>query len=272
MPGCGVTEVSETVRVSLRDISESAYRAFRAHGATHGEASITAQMVLQAEISGGRGIEAIVEDRAAPPWSQQPLDLSDVSSGAGTHLVLQSGLGGWIRVAPFAVELLASADARITAIPLVAARQGTTVVDLTLLDALTQELSRVCGVGFAAVSVPAGLVRWARPDGSMGIGAVEETPASWHEGLLAGGVVVMRDASHLRTADLRWVGPGERRQARAALGRAGVQVDSVLWYRARAAARGFSSPRADRYAAQWTADARALTPPLIPACPGPEGP
>ena len=150
-----------------------------------------------------------------------------------------------LRVAPLAVELVASGDARIVGVPIAAAdssQHGAADTDLALLDAVTLELARVCGVGIAVVACPSRRARWARPDGSMGIGTLDSLPTPWQQVLAGPGVLALRDVDPLRRAELRWVSADDRVRARAEAGSAGVTVDADLWHRVREASRRYLVP------------------------------
>ena len=243
-----MTTTATTTRVSLRDISEVAYRCLRTHGATHGEARAAAEMVLQAELAGGGGLTALLGDLGAPSWVHEPLELSAVSDraeGRRASVVLGSPDNRVLRVAPLAVELVASGDARVVAVPLEAvgpSQHGADPVDLTLLDAVTLELARVCGVGIAVVACPSARVRWARPDGSIGAGTLKSLSTSWQQMLTTPGLLALRDVAALREVDLTWVSADDRALARAVAGSTGVTVDASLWQRVKEASRGFLVP------------------------------
>lgn len=62
----------QTVRVSLREIRECAFRALTAHGASHGEAWTAARLVLHASVLDVSAIGVLVADLAQPMWSRTP--------------------------------------------------------------------------------------------------------------------------------------------------------------------------------------------------------
>lgn len=187
---------TDTTRVSLRDLFEAAFRALKAHGASHGEARAAAQMVLQAELFGGSGLAALLADLQNPSWSHTPIEVSSAPGGAAGgpgHVVLRSPDGNrLLREGPLAVELVASADAHIAAVP-------TAVTGSMLLDGVALEVARVSDAGVVVVvcgSEPprdetakeaphqSGHVRLARPDGSLGAGILDPLPGSWQQSTL----------------------------------------------------------------------------------------
>ena len=258
------TTTTPTSRASLRDVNEAAFRCLIAHGASHGEAKAAAQMVLQAELVGGGGLRALLDDLNASPWSRGQIEISATpgdAEGDRGHLVLRSPEGNrMLRVAPLAVELVASGDARLVGVP--TSVTDPDPLDAALLDAVTLELARVCGVGIAVVTCPStgsppdaadggagegsspqsGRVRWARPDGSMGVGILDSLPSPWQRVLTGPGVLALRDVGPLRDVALRWISAEDRVRRRAAAGAAGLLVDADLWRSVQEASRRYLVP------------------------------
>lgn len=254
-----VTPKSMT-RVSLRDISEAAYRGLTAHGASHGEARTAARMVLQAELIGGGGIAALLDDLVNKPWSGAAVEVSGPAVGTADQtgqLVLRSPEGNrLLREAPLAVELVTSGgDARVVAVP-------TAVAGSALLDAVTLEIARASGVGVGVVICPSwqsrsedasggsnhasaqqpSQLRWARPDGSMGVGTLDQLPATWQQLLDGPGVLALKDIEQVSDVELNWISAEDRAQIRAQAAVDGLMVEADLWPRVYEAARRYLVP------------------------------
>ncbi|MDO5712356.1 MAG: hypothetical protein Q4P32_11530, partial [Micrococcales bacterium] len=247
-------------RVSLRDISEAAFRGLTVHGASHGEARAASRRVLQAELVGGGGLAALLNDLASQPWKRAPVEVLGApvgTTGETGHLVLRSPEGNrLLREAPLAVELVASGgDARVVAVP-------TAVAGSALLDALTLEIARASGVGVGVVICPSsqlrsevgwggsgdapaqqpGQLRWARPDGSMGVGNLDRLPATWQQLIDGPGVFALRDIEQFDDVELSWISAQDRTRTRTQAAAGGVIVDADLWRSVYAAARRYLVP------------------------------
>lgn len=249
------TTTTSTSRVSLRDLNEAAFRALMAHGASHGEARAAARMVLQAELTGGGGLAALREDLAAQPWSRTPVEIVDVpdrvnAQGGGVELRSPGG-NRLFREAPLAVELVASGgDERSVKVHCAVA--GPSLLDAVLLEAArVSEAAVAVVIGSATeladtsrgVTQPSAQVRWARPDGSLGVGTVSHRPSGQVSPTMEGeGIVALSDVEGLGELDLRWTSADELAQARANAAAVGLTVDTPAWDSVYAASRRYLVP------------------------------
>ncbi len=247
--------MQSTTRVSLRDISEAAFRGLTVHGASHGEARAASRMVLQAEVMGGGGLAVLLDDLASQPWSGAPVEVSGTTGETG-HLLLHSPEGNrLLREAPLAVELVASGDdASVVAV-------RTAVAGSALLDAMTLEIARARDVGVGVVICPScqprseaasgvgggsaqqpNQLRWARPDGSLGIGTLNQLPATWQQLIDGPGVLALKDIEQLGDVELSWISAEYRARTRAHAAADGLTVDADLWRDVYEAARRYLVP------------------------------
>lgn len=156
------TTSAGTTKVSLRDLSEAAFRALTAHGASHGEARAAARWCFRPSCTVGGGLVALRDDLAAQPWSRTPVEIVETADGPNRQpgaVELRSPAGNrLLREAPLAVELVTSGgDERVVRVPCA-------VVGTALLDAVLLEAARVSGTVVAVV------IGSARSDGA-GLGA-----------------------------------------------------------------------------------------------------
>lgn len=255
-----ITTSSSTTRVSLRDLSEAAFRALMAHGASHGESRAVARMVLQAELIGGGGLAALREDLAAQPWSRTPVEIVAAADGSNTQTAaveLRSPGGNrLLREGPLAVELVASGgDERVVKVPCA-------VAGWALLDAVLLESARVSGATVAVVIwsttepesaresevVGRGVVqrfgqlRLARPDGSIGVSALTHPPTAWMPPAGGEGVVALRDVEEFDEHDLSWISVDELAEERTDAAAVGMTVDAIAWHDVYAASRRYLVP------------------------------
>ncbi|MDN5767944.1 MAG: hypothetical protein L0H96_10110 [Humibacillus sp.] len=253
MTTTGTTSASST-RVSLRDLSEAAFRALTAHGASHGEARAAARMVLQAELHGGGGLAALRDDLAAQPWSRTPVEIVETADGPnhqpGAVELRSPGGNRLLREAPLAVELVASGGEErvVTA--------HCAVAGTALLDAVLLEAARVSGNAVALVigsatgsdgtgrgaTQPSAQVRLARPDGSLGFGILSQLPTAWPPAAEGEGVVALRELEQLGGLDLSWTSANDLTQARAEAAAVGVTVDATAWNTVYTASRRYLVP------------------------------
>lgn len=251
---------TSTTRVSLRDLSEAAFRALLAHGASHGEARVAARMVLQAELGGGGGLAALLDDLAAQPWSPTPVEIVHAADGSDTpsgSVELHCKVGNrLLREASLAVELVTSGgDEDVVGV-------HCSVVGTALLDAVLLEAARVSEAAVAVViwtrtepgsaNEPdavtrsavrlSGLLRLARPDGSLGVGTGSRLPTPWPTVVEGEGVVALRDVERFSGLNLRWTSADDLALRRAEAAAVGVIVDATAWHTVYAASRRYLVP------------------------------
>lgn len=252
---------TDTTRVSLRDIREAAFRALSAHGASHGEARTASRMVLQAELTHGGGLAALLDDLRREPWSRTPVEVAPVPGdgavGPGILVLGSAAVNRLLREAPLAIELVAGdRDARAVGVPCAVADGS------ALLDSLSIEIARGSGADVAVIicapvqSSPtptsdgagrnagraSGQLRLARPDGSVGIGALGHLPPVFEQAMGCPGVMALRDIEHLGDVDLSWISADDRAHARAQAAANGVTVDTGIWGDVYAACRRYLVP------------------------------
>lgn len=246
-----------TTVVSLREINEATLRALKTHGASHGEASTAARMVLEAEILDGSGLTAVLDDLPRAPWQAAPVEMTTPGAAPGARAVVlgSSTTNRILREGPLVVDL-AAGDPHLD----VVAAPGE-VTAKALLDPLLLEIARVGNHEIAVVLCtrepatggasspghPAGPamaahVRWARPDGSMGVATIDAVPALCRQLLAEPGVLALRDVDLLGGLVPTWILPAERSGLRERAAGRGVTVDAATWWAVRTAARRYLVP------------------------------
>lgn len=161
-----------TVRLSLRELRELPYRAFRVVGASHGEALAAAEAVQWAELVEGTGLE-----RAAAScrngWKSAGLEIRRVSDDASDHsetviFEVSSPNVDLLQLGSALIDLASSAD-----LP------GAVRVSAQSLDAgvdvpLRVTAARTGRTAFAAQRSDEGTaVRLATPGGDFGLAAID---------------------------------------------------------------------------------------------------
>lgn len=252
---------NDMTRVSLRDISEAAFRSLTAHGASHGEARASSRMVLQAELNDGGGLAALLDDLGREPWSRTPVEVTpmhgDAAGESGIVVLGSSASNRLLREGPLGVELVVGDPVvRAVAVPCVVA--GSTA----LLDSVTLEIARGSGADVAVVicqpAAPnlaatsdgadrntargAGQLRLARSDGSVGIGILAHLPPAFEQAIGRAGVLAVRDSEQLGEVDLSWIRADDRAHVRAQAAATGVRVDTGIWRDVYAASRRYLVP------------------------------
>lgn len=231
------TTSAGVTRVSLRDLSESSFRALMAHGASYGEARVAARMVLQTQFTGGDGLGGLLEDLAGPAWSRTPVL---ISVGSGVVELGSPEDNRLLREAPLGVEFVASGDEDVVQV-------RCEVADPRLVDAVLLESTRVTGATIAAV-VMSGAggsdreVRVARPDGRLEVATLTELPSAWVSWVQTPGIVALRDVDVLGELDLSSNSAQDRAQARADAAKSGIGVDAAAWREVYAASRLYLVP------------------------------
>lgn len=93
-----------------------------------------------------------------------------------------------------------------------------------------------------APAEPAGQLRLARPDGSLGIGAAGRPAEGWRLSSAGDGVVARRDVEQVDEVDLSWTSADDLALARARAAAAGVAVDAAAWNTVYTASRRYLVP------------------------------
>jgi hypothetical protein len=220
-----------TVRVTIREIREYAYRALIAAGASAGEAATAAGQVLHAELHAGEGLADLVSDLARGPWSRSGLICTRRPGGRPVLEVDCGGRSGELRVGAPIVELVAG-----EAEPAVAVTTADVPVTALLDEAL---LTAAVGAGTSVTAMRvssdrAYVVRLATSDGDLAHGALSAADLPLLPGVdgtdetQALVVVTGADvgAAHVRLA---WSTRDSRAERRRQAALHGIQVDQVTW-------------------------------------------
>lgn len=247
----GDNAVHTQVRVSLREIRECTFRALSAHGASHGEASTAARMVLDAELQGHRGIGVVLSDLQRDAWSRDSVQIIDSGPGdrdGGAVVLGDPASNRLLRHAPLAAHLAAAETGRAVYVP-------GEMVGFSCLDAVLLEVA-------AATQRPAWLIeppqqdssasRVALPDGSLGRGMSQlladwagyDLPAGVEEDTGAAGIWLLSSPTvgKPEAPDLTWVSASERVEARSSAAREGRLITASTWWALYAAARRYLVP------------------------------
>lgn len=233
--GNGAMPVHESVRVSLREIRESGFRALSAAGASHGEAWTAARMVLDAELQGGLGIEVLLADLERGRWPQDGVDL--VETEAEPLPVTRLGTAQsnrLLRHGPLAV-IVATAEPGSGGVFVPGALPGLSCLEAVLLEAA---LGQQQAVGVLRTGAGRdGAYRVALSDGSLGSGRTDAGgPDITQEGLW---VVAPSPQALLDGPHLTWVSAQERADRRAEAARNGCLVEATAWRRLYAESRRY---------------------------------
>lgn len=237
-----------TVRVTIREIREYAYRSLIAAGASAGEAATAADQVLHAELHAGDGLAGLVSDLARGPWSSSGLACTRRPRPVGPPVleVDCGGRSGELRVCAPIVELVSGEDGPAVAV---------TTVDLpvsSLLDGVLLTAAVAAGTSVTAMrarSDGAYVVRHATSDGDLAHGAL---PAADSRLLIdvdgtddAQALVVITGAAlDVAAARLAWSTRDARAERRRHAALHGVQVDEMTWQAVAEQARRFLVPEA----------------------------
>lgn len=226
------------VRLSLRELREIPYRAFRVAGASHGEALHAAEAVQFAEVNGEGGIAAAVSSATAG-WAVD--GLTPTRTRGPESIVFDIGSAGpvdLLQMGAALVELASCTDLPATV------RLRASEMNATIDHALCLAAVRTGRTAFAAQQAGSQVrVRAATPEGDLGQDLREGTEGLL-EGLEEGGTVIATSrlaASALIRADTR------RPAAAFALHRAdaarnGVNVDDESWTAILRLASGYKQP------------------------------
>jgi hypothetical protein len=216
-----------TVRVTIREIREYAYRALIAAGASAGEAATAADQVLHAELQSSDGLACLVADLARGPWSRSGL-------GCTRRSVLHvdcGGRSGELRVGAPVVELVAGERGPAVAVT-TADVPVSSMLDEPLLAAAVAAGTSVTAMRATATGAYA--VRHATPEGDLAHGVLIAADLP-----LPPGVDGMDEAQALIVLTGADVGPalarltcstrGARDERRRQAAMHGVRVDEASW-------------------------------------------
>ncbi len=255
MSSPSVTSTTPTLRVSLREIRECAFRALSAHGASHGEAWTAARLVLHASVLDVSALGVLEADLAQPAWSRTPpiavpgRDDRDLCLGTyATNRVLREG--------PLAIDSVCGEDG-LNSVAAPCGVAAPSIMDMFLLEiawARGREVSAVVRAGHtteastasSGSSSPQTLLRVARPDGALGVARLESAERRFPElgglGENQEGVLGLGHDPRADELELSWVGPQEHAAARASIAAHGLEVPQKLWAGVYAASRKYLVP------------------------------
>lgn len=243
-----VAPVEPTVRVTIREVREYAFRALIVAGASPGEAATAAGQVLHAELHGGGGLTGLVSDLATGPW---PRSGPTCSRRSGTRPVLEVEAvehAGELRLGACLIDLVAgepdpaivatAADVPVTSLsdePLLAAasRSSTTVA------ALRPHTRGQC------------VVRLATKDGDLAQGLMDPAGIASLADLdgLSGyrGLVLLTDDPAVQPAltQSTWSREAQRTQRRRQAALHGIEVRNATWRIIADHAQRFLVPQSD---------------------------
>lgn len=159
-----------TVRVTIREIREYAYRSLIAAGASPGEAAAAADQVLHAELHAGDGLAGLVSDLARGPWPGSGLTCTRRPAGPSVLEVDCGGRSGELRVGAPIVDLVCGEDGPATVAVTAGDVPVSSLLDRVLLTAAVTAGTSV--VAMRADSEGAYVVRLATPAGDLAHGAL----------------------------------------------------------------------------------------------------
>lgn len=128
------------VRVTIREIRETTWRALSAAGASTGEAAIAAHAVTFSEVQLGCGLDAVIQEIERVPAGHVPVSLI---AGSTTAMLEDSAHRGLLLLAPLGLGLLA---ARPTSAPILLPNQPW---DCVMSGFLVRHCSSSSGAFFA---------------------------------------------------------------------------------------------------------------------------
>lgn len=232
------TMTESTIRLSLRELFEIPYRAFRVAGASHGEAQDSAEATQFAQVHYGTGLKSLI-DICHEKWTKTPTALTRDQHPEHLRFVVTSESAlKTLHFGPALVDLATSADQPV-------------VVDVRLaeLDAcidnpLRLGARRADRTLFAAQRHDDALrIRWATPTGDLGRAEVDIASAEARADLTVDNCrthIGSRQESFLpftTSAVITSAADLESRRAETAL--AGSEVDRELWAEINHLAQGF---------------------------------
>lgn len=242
------------MRVSLREIRESTFRALSAHGASHGEAATAARMVVDAELQGRCGIYEVLRDLERGPWAREAVRITDgagktlAGSGSEPHAPVVLGDQAdnrLLRHLPLAAHLAAAEPGRGVYVP-------GNMTEIACVDVVLLEVAEAVGRPIGLVQVSQrdhAALRVALADGSLGRGTGQaltewggdDLNAVTHDDSAADGVwlFVPADADAETARNLTWVSAHERANARASAASEGRLITSSAWWALYAASRRY---------------------------------
>lgn len=220
-----------TVRVSIREIREYAYRALVAARATPGEAATAASQVLHAELHTGDGLAGLVLDLARGPWSRSGLRRMRRPGGRPVLEVDCGGRSGELRVGAPIVELVAG-----EAGPAVAVTTADVPVT-SLLDEALLAAAVATGTSVTAMRATADgsyVMRHATAEGGLAQGVLVPADVPRLTGVGGMGdaealVVLTGAAVEPAVVRLSWSTRGERAERRRLAALRGVEAPEATW-------------------------------------------
>jgi hypothetical protein len=220
-----------TVRVTIREVREYAYRALIAAGASAGEAATAAGQVLHAELHAGDGLAGLVADLARGPWSGSGLVCTRRPGGRPVLEVDCGGRSGELRVGAPIAELVAGE---------VGAAVAVTTANVPVSSLLDEALlTAAVGVGTSVTAMRASsdgayAVRLATSDRDLAHGALSAADLPLLPGVdgtdETQALVVLTGADvGPALARLTWSTRDSRAERRRRAALHGIQVDQVTW-------------------------------------------
>ncbi len=232
-----------TLRVTIREIREYAYRALIAAGASAGEAATAAGQVLHAELHSGDGLTGLVSDLARGPWPRSGL-------GCTRRSVLHvdcRGRSGELRVGTPVLEFVAGEDGPAVAVT-TADVPVSSLLDGALLSAAAAADTSVTAMRATADAAYA--LRHATPAGDLAHGVLAGADLLTSSGVDGTGeaeaLIVLTGADvGPALARLTWSTRGARDERRRLAAVRGIQVDEASWRIVAEHAQQFLVPEID---------------------------
>lgn len=233
--------MTERVRVSLREIRENTFRALSAHGASHGEASTAARMVVDAELQGQWGIRYVLIDLARDSWPVGGVSIRETS--VGPVVLGDAADNRLLRHLPLAAHLAAAEPKRFVFVP--GEMTGVACLDTVLLEAAEATQRAVALVDTSQRPDP--VCRVALPNGSLGTGAHpelgervrQEAHVLDDDERTNGGVWLFALGEAPKAPDFTWVSAAQRTAGRADVASEGRLITATPWWELYGAARRY---------------------------------
>ncbi|KWR70618.1 hypothetical protein RN04_12155 [Arthrobacter sp. W1] len=223
-----------TVRLAMREVRESAYRALMARGASNAEAQAAARQVLFAEVHFGTGLNALATWLQDGAWTPGALEYTRTETATGMS---------------YAVAGTARCHALIHGV-LLAEVAGAGTGNEVLCNAVDHEchlvdealLNAALVTGRTVVHRSAGKANrttYATPTGELGTGFSSADQDAPHTGPRGPHGSRFYTALTPPAGDFAVSTEAERTGHRVALAHSGIEVDASLWAHVRAVAAGY---------------------------------